>query len=736
MNHPRARSSADIVCRESGRPVKKARVARSEDDECLNAEDLNLKGISNMLSGHDAEAERCFSQALCQLDESLPYRDRSHLSLSRSKSFDLTPSPVPSSDDYADVNPIAVASQAPRSDDEEKGGVKAQRSPTLLYIYQRQEYDEGMYVYDEALPLDDGCSVEAVRSATLLYNVAQTHVRRGTYFEAKKWFEMALIRLKLADATRLEYTSSVKMVWIYHNLGHCLYRLGKNDDASRCYKKARVIIEGLVLDSFHLAAVNVACGVLLFHSNASDLDQALEHFTGALPAYRAKYGESKEVATILNNVGRVHYLKANYDDALVAYEEALTIRRKTLGKTSIDVAATVCNTGQTHHQKGNLEQAMEYYKEFLGLAKSRLGTNHRDVAIIYKCMADIFHERGDKIQAKEMYEKSLAVGKQALGPYHPELTSTLNKLGNLHYEMQDLDTALQYYTEGLHVERIILEPCHPHLLVTLANIAQIHRHRGNFAAALLKYAEIHSLQIKSLGPNSLEVAETLSSMGLMEYQLKAFSAAFALYQAALRIQRDHYGTDDHIDIASTLNSIGLILFNQGVYELAKSCFTDSLRIRTKLLGPDHREVAILWYNIATIYLESGEDDVALQLYKETLRVERKALGETHHDVILTLQHLGLVYQERGELDEALKYFNDALEIERTKGGKYNVSVGKLLNLIGNIHLRRANVDEMMKCYTEASRLYRDGGLVNESLVIAGYNFYGLSKLHPPTAATA
>jgi tetratricopeptide (TPR) repeat protein len=98
--------------------------------------------------------------------------------------------------------------------------------------------------------------------------------------------------------------------------------------------------------------------------------------------------------------------------------------------------------------------------------------------------------------------------------------------------------------------------------------------------------------------------------------------------------------------------------------------------------------------------------------------------------------LGLVYQERGDLDEAIKYFTEALDVEKAKGGEYNVSVGKLLNLIGNIHLRRANVSKMMQCYTEASRLYREGGHTNESLVIAGYNFYGLSKLHPPCAPTA
>lgn len=713
MNQSRRIRSFDETPRES-LPRKKARMELSNADEII---DLNRKGISNLMSGREDEAEQCFSQALGHLESNFSSR-----LWSKSRGQEMVP--------QSTSEKMNGASHHFGTDEV---GVKAQCCSTLLYIYQRQEYDEGMYAYTEPLPFEES-PCESVRSATLLYNVAQTHVRRGRYIVAKKYFESALVRLRLSNAGP---PTPISLVRIYHNLGHCFYRLGKNEDARRCYNKARTTAADCHLGPYHVAAANVARAVLLFHNNLEDLDTALELFDSSLSIYRKEYGESKEVATILNNIGRVHYLKGRYENALVVYEEALQIRRQSLGRSSIDVAATVCNTGQTHHQKGNLDQAMEFYKEFLELAQRRLGTNHRDVAIIYKCMGDIFHERKDREQAKVMYEKALVVGKQALGPYHPELTSTLNKLGNLHYEMQDLDAALQYYTEGLHVEKIILDPCHPHLLVTLANIAQIHRHRGHYAAALLKYAEIHSLQIKSLGPNSLEVAETLSNMGLMEYQLKAYSASFALYQAALRIQRDHHQSDDNIEIAATLNSIGLILFNQGVYDLAKKCFTDSLRIRTKLLGADHREVAILWYNIATIYLETGEDDFAVKLYKETLRVERLALGEKHHDVILTLQHLGLVYQERGELDDALKYFSEALDIERTRPGDNRIAVGKLLNLIGNIHLRKANVEAMMQCYIEASRLFRiDGSQANESLVIAGYNFYGLSKLHPPCAATA
>mmetsp|Transcript_16955 Transcript_16955/g.46500 ORF Transcript_16955/g.46500 Transcript_16955/m.46500 type:complete len:717 (+) Transcript_16955:158-2308(+) len=605
-------------------------------------------------------------------------------------------------------------------------------SSSHLYIYQRQEYDEGMFVYDQPLPVNAHAQ-PTLRSAMTLYNNAVAFVGCGKYQEARLWFDLALTQLALEAQD-----SQVPMVTyiIHHNLGHCWYRLGRNDDALKSYSKALAIAQERNIDYVHVAACLNCIAVILFHNEGNTPENVLVLFKHVEKVFRTSIGyKSRQVATVLNNMGRVYYLNSKYDLAMEAYTEALKTREELLGTSSIDVAATICNKGQTHHQRGELDCAMECYKKFRQIALAQLGSNHRDIAIIYKCMAEIHREQGDNDKARFMYESALQSGRAALGPFHPDVASTLNKLANLYYEMHDLDTALRYYMEGLKIERVALEEGHPHAIVTILNVAQIHRQRGSYKKALENYKEACTLQLKKLGPNDFSMASILSNIGLMHYQLKDYPVAFDNYQEALRIQRDHFGTDDNLEIASTLNSIGLVLFNQGTHELALGCFNDSLRIRTKILGADHRDVAILWYNIATIHLERGNGDLAIELYQETLRVERIALGQKHHDVILTLQHLGLVYQQRGELDQALVYFSEALEIESTKTENH-AAVGKLYNLIGNIHLQQADTAKMMECYSKASRVYCHAGKQAENLVIAGYNFYGLSKLHPPCAPIA
>ena len=111
--------------------------------------------------------------------------------------------------------------------------------------------------------------------------------------------------------------------------------------------------------------------------------------------------------------------------------------------------------------------------------------------------------------------------------------------------------------------------------------------------------------------------------------------------------------------------------------------------------------------------------------------------ENHPDVVLTLQHLGQVHQQLGRSEMSLKYFQEALDIERQRSETNEKSLARILNFLGNVYLQLGMADQMMECYVEASRIFekhqQDWG---ETLVIAGYNFYGLSKTNPRCAPVA
>lgn len=621
------------------------------------------------------------------------------------------------------------------------------------------EYDEGMNCYNRPLRIEDTKSDDYQSTApTLLFNIGQLHALEEDDTTAERYFLQALDVLQQSsesnyrDGGRLDYDESIDAIPILHNLARIYYRSQNYEIALDMYSRALRIAQQEGQVSCALANTLNCIGVVFFHmggSSEKNAIKALNMFNASLDVRRKLIEQAadpnhnstkvmrQELATTMNNKGRIHYMMGDHNAAMVIYIDALRLRREILPYPHLDLAASAYNLGQTYHQLGNLSEAMKLYQEFHSIVtRFFVGEDHRNLAIILKCMAQVHHDQSQYEEAAKLYFKSLETTKAALGDFHPEVASLLNKIGNMYYENSDFDSAIRVYEEGLVVERAVLQHDHPNIVVTLTNIAQSQKHKGNYYAALERYSEAYTLQKVILGASNPKVAVTLSNVAQVSCRLGRFTRAFDAYQEVLQIRRDAFG-DEHVEVAATLNSIGLVLFKQGFHGLAIESFRESLRVRKLCLGSQHRDVAVVLYNIATTYLEQGDEELATKYYAETLSVERTALGNDHRDLAVTLQHIGQIHRQRGELDVALGYFKEALRIEKLNLGDSSPTVARLLNKMGNIYLAKADVTNMMQCFTEAARIYElCGETPIEDLEISGYNFYSLSITNPECAAAA
>ena len=283
---------------------------------------------------------------------------------------------------------------------------------TALYVFQREEYDEGMGAFSDPISIDISNKTDLDESdveATILYNIGQLCLRLGENEEALESFCLALKSLKWNNASRQTHVHDLIAIAILHNIGHLQYRTGMYDDAVRTYSRALQIAKSSAFKFDLEVAASLNClGVLYFHQPKNKSGNSMDVFVEALAIRRAILGsDHKDVATALNNIGRVHYMKGEFVMALATYHEAVRIRKLLLGDDHLDVGATVYNTGQTHHQIGDLDKAMDCYKEFWRIASLQLGNEHRDVAVMLKCMAQIYHEQKKYDQALKLYKEAL-----------------------------------------------------------------------------------------------------------------------------------------------------------------------------------------------------------------------------------------------------------------------------------------------------------------------------------------
>jgi tetratricopeptide (TPR) repeat protein len=609
-----------------------------------------------------------------------------------------------------------------------------QKTPSTAPLNEQCEYDEGLHFFSSFLrvstPAPESAESQSETAACLLYNAGQVELLEMQYESAQAFFVDALVMTKFM---RKEQSDKLTIP-ILHSLGYAQYRNEEIEASIETFKKAMVVCRSEA-NATHIAATLNCLGVVYFHLTRAQTAEAKECLTSALSLQRTLFGKHRIVATTLNNIGRVYFMEARFEEAMAVYSEALEIRRSILGTNHADVAATVYNIGQTYHQMDKLDEALEFYEEFLRISAPTRGCSHqRHVCNILKCEAQVFYRRQDYDRALSLYQDALVLGQATLGA-HAEVASIMNKIGNLQYEMRNFEEAIKVYYRGLDMERIVLDENHPNIAVTLSNIAQVHKQLGDYDSALALYREALALQMKAVGASDPCVALTLSNLGLILYQSRQYSVALDMYEEALRIRLDAFG-ESNLDVASSLNSIGLVLFKLGLNEMALKSFSQSLTIRRDILGETHRDVAVILYNIATLFNELGDEEKAISFYRETLRVEKSALGPHHPDVIITLQFIAQTCQQCGDLRDALKCFWDILQIQRLNFPENDLRIVQTLIIIANLELQRGNVDSVVDVMSDAARIAKRAGGSEIDARLSGFYLYSFAKLHPESAAAA
>ncbi len=114
---------------------------------------------------------------------------------------------------------------------------------------------------------------------------------------------------------------------------------------------------------------------------------------------------------------------------------------------------------------------------------------------------------------------------------------------------------------------------------------------------------------------------------------------------------------------------------------ARSRYERALRIREKVFGPEHTDVATSLNNLANLLQKTGEFAASKPLYQRALRIWEKALGPEHPDVVTSLENLAALEFTLGASDAGWALLARASQIARKhRGGFYAGSVSEATKL--------------------------------------------------------
>jgi tetratricopeptide (TPR) repeat protein len=149
----------------------------------------------------------------------------------------------------------------------------------------------------------------------------------------------------------------------------------------------------------------------------ADAYAAAGRWPKAEPLYRAlvererarKPVDALGLAAALTDLGLSLDAQEQWDAAMKAYDEVLTLREKAVGKDSAEVAETLNNQGRVHLLRGNYKKAEQLLRRALAIDEAALGDQHPAVADDLRRLAAVLHKAGDDGQAGELQARADAL---------------------------------------------------------------------------------------------------------------------------------------------------------------------------------------------------------------------------------------------------------------------------------------------------------------------------------------
>ncbi len=208
--------------------------------------------------------------------------------------------------------------------------------------------------------------------------------------------------------------------------------------------------------------------------------------------------------------------------------------------------------------------------------------------------------------------------------------------------------------------------------------------RARYQEAKALYARALSIREQQLGPEHLDVAESLNNLGVLSYVQGKYEQAESLYKRALSIREQQLGPE-HLDTANSLNNLAALYEEQGKYERAESLYVRTQAIRERLLGPMHPLTASTLSNLACLYDTQGKYEQAESLYKRALSIREQQLGPEHPDTANSLNNLAALYKSLGRYEEAEPLYVRALSICEQQLGPEHPDTANRLNNLGVLY---------------------------------------------------
>ena len=213
------------------------------------------------------------------------------------------------------------------------------------------------------------------------------HIQEETYSDAKGWFRLADLSIKLNQFDKAELvlkimfyqTHGTEQAAIYYKLGMIKEKMEKFEEAKELYKKS-LEINQRILPPRH-----------------------------------------PDLCSIYNSIGQMYVKVDKFQKASAYFEIALEIQQKNLPPNHPDLTASYTNLGNVYKKLNDYVKALEYYEKAYKIYQKTLPPHHPDLAIASYNVGDAFNLMGIYARALPMLEQAVKISQNSPDTTIPDI---------------------------------------------------------------------------------------------------------------------------------------------------------------------------------------------------------------------------------------------------------------------------------------------------------------------------
>ena len=416
-------------------------------------------------------------------------------------------------------------------------------------------------------------------------------------------------------------------------------------------------------------------------------------------------------AEMLQVIGKVYENLQRPLKAAPLLEQAVALRRTTLGPSHLDLAESLLDLGRARHDLGEFDAAERLYEEALSIRRLRLGTRSLEVAEVLSELSDLAYERADFERVERADREVLAIRREVLGSDHPEVATALNNLATVSGRLGRLEEAESLHRQALALRRARFGREHPDVAESWHNLAVVLERKGRLREAGEAVREALSIRAAVFGEGSTAYANSLTSLASFQVALGDHEEALATLREALPLTHELFGAE-HWRVAVLHHQLGVAQSRLGLATAGEESLRFAVALAESGLGPEHWRPAYYRSTLARELSRQGRSlDEARELAAAALEVLRGQDGDLY--LGRGLAALAAVHHARGALAAADLAYAEAVEQESARGRDAHPDTAEMIRERGRVKMARREWDE-------AERLSRSALALREGLLPPGH----------------